>query len=331
VPLRGLGLMALAAVTLAASACGSATDTPSAAVPTSAASERPALERTEINVGVLPIADVAPVYIALDRGLFAEAGLTVTTEVMQGGAAAIPAIQGGDLDIAYGAWPSFLIANQNGIPLRAIADGVSATEGFTEFLAAVGSDLEGRPEGLAGKTIALNTLGNIGELALRYTLHNAGLEYADVTAVEIPFPDMGAALDNGSVDVIWSVEPGVSSNKASLGAVTVVDSFVADMAGFPVAGYFVSADFAQHNPNTVAAFAAVVEAAATMANDDPKIVESIVQDYAGLPASLAAQVNYPEYHGTLDAATLERVYEFLQRFELIEPGLDVDALVGVSR
>jgi len=323
--------MALAAACLAVIACGSGAGTPSAATgsPVMSATNR-ALEKTEINVGVLPIADVAPVYIALDRGLFTEAGLTVRTEIMQGGAAAIPAIQGGDLDIAYGAWPSFLIANQNGVALRAVADGVTATSGFTELLAAAGSDLEGRPAGMAGKTVALNTLGNIGELALRYTLQNAGLEYRDVSVVEIPFPDMGAALENGSVDVIWSVEPGVSSNKASIGAVTVIDSFVDEMDGFPVAGYFVSADFAEQHPNTVAAFVEALQAAASLANSDPTVVQSIVQDYANLPESLATQVNYPEYHGALDAATLERVYEFLQRFELIEPGLDVGALVTNS-
>lgn len=294
------------------------------AAPSEAAGEP---EIAELTVGTLPIVDVAPVHIAIEEGLFEAEGLTVTPEVMQGGAAAIPALQGGDLDIAFGAWPSFLIANQQGIELRAIADGVAAAPGFTEFLAMADSGLEDNPAGMAGMTIALNTLGNLGELALRATLADAGVEYSEVTAVELPFPDMGAALEGGTVDVIWAVEPGVTGNKSSLGAVTVIDSYVDEMEGFPVAGYFVTAEFAEANPNTVAAFTRAIQAAADMTADDPQVVIDIVQTYTELPAALVEQLSYPEFRGVLESDELQRVYDYMLEFEMIEEGLDVGTLV----
>ncbi|HEX7171860.1 MAG TPA: ABC transporter substrate-binding protein [Candidatus Limnocylindria bacterium] len=285
------------------------------------------LELTEITVGTLPIGDVAAVHLAIQHGLFEAEGLTVTPEVTQGGAAAIPALQGGDLDIAYGAWPSFLIANQQGIELRAVADGVAATPGFMEFLAMPGTALERDPSALAGTTVALNTLGNLGELALRATLADAGLDYAQVTAVEIPFPEMGAALEGGSVDVIWTVEPGVTGSKADIGAVTVIDSFVDEMAGFPVAGYFATAEFAEQHPNTVAAFVRAIEAASQMLNDDPDLVVEIVQTYTEVPVDLLVTAAFPEYRGALEVARLERVYDYLLEFGMIEEGLDLEPLV----
>jgi len=284
-------------------------------------------EVAEIKVGTLPIVDVAPVHIALAKGLFEQEGLTVTPEVMQGGAAAIPALQGGDLDIAFGAWPSFLKANQQGIGLRGVADGVAGKDGFTQFLAMPDSGLEGDPAGLAGKKVALNTLGNVGELALRYAAREAGVDYSSITPVEIPFPDMGAALDGGSVDVIWTPEPGVTGNKASLGAITVAESYVGEMANFPVAGYFVTAEFAEQNPNTVAAFTRAIEAAVQMAQADPQVVIDAVETYTTLPPELIGQLAYPEYRGALDPANLQRVYDLLLEFEMIEQGLDVDSLV----
>jgi NitT/TauT family transport system substrate-binding protein len=284
-------------------------------------------EMTEITVGVLPIGDVAAVHLAIQQGLFEAEGLTVTPEVTQGGAAAIPALQGGDLDIAYGAWPSFLIANQQGIELRAVADGVAATEGFMEFLAMPGSPLEGDASGLAGTTVALNTLGNLGELALRATLADAGLDYSQVTAVEIPFPEMGAALEGGSVDVIWTVEPGVTGSKADIGAVTVIDSFVDEMAGFPVAGYFATAEFAERNPNTVAAFTRAIEEASRMLNDDPELVVEVVQSYTEVPVDLLESAAFPEYRDSLEVSQLQRVYDYLLEFGMIEEGLDLESLV----
>ncbi len=281
----------------------------------------------EITVGVLPIVDVAPVYLAIESGLFEREGLSVTTEVVQGGAAAIPALQAGDLDLAYGAWPSFLVANQQGIDLRAVTDGVVAVEGFTQFLAAADSGLEGEPAGMAGKTVALNTLGNIGELVLRETLADAGVDYEEVTVVEVPFPDMGAALDSDRVDVIWASEPGVTANTSTLGAVTVIDSYVDDMEGFPVAGYFATADYADDNAETIAAFTRAIQEASDRLNDEPDLLVETVAAYTELPADLLQQVSFPEYRGELDVAQLERVHAKMLEHGMIEEGLDVQALV----
>lgn len=317
---RTLPVVSTAVLALVIAACGGG-ESPSAAAPSGPP------ERSDITVGVLPIVDVAPVYMAQESGAFEDESLNVTTEVMQGGAAAIPALQGGDLDIAFGAWPSFLIANQQGIELLAVADGVAAVEGFTQFLALPDSGLEDNPAGMAGKTVALNTLGNLGELSLRFALENAGLQWEDVTAVEVPFPDMGAALDGGSVDVIWAVEPGVTGNKSSLNAVVVVDSYVGDMEGFPVAGYFTTKEFAEQNPNTVAAFTRAIQVAAEQANTSPQSVQDIVATYTTLPPELIAELTFPEYKGVLDIADLQRVYDFMQQYGMIQEGLDVNTLV----
>jgi NitT/TauT family transport system substrate-binding protein len=138
---------------------------------------------------------------------------------------------------------------------------------------------------------------------------------------------MGAALDSGSVDVIWTPEPGVTGSKANLDAATVAESYVGDMANFPVAGYFVTSEFAEQNPNTVAAFTRAIEAAAQLAKDDPQVVIDTVKTYTTLPPALIEQLAYPEYRGALDPANLQRVYDLLLEFGMIEEGLDVTSLV----
>lgn len=327
----------IAALVLAA-ACGGTGASPTASAPvasTPGGSSAPiqpsagsggAPEVAQLTVGTLPIVDVAPVHIALARGLFAKEGLTVTTEVMQGGAAAIPALVSGDLDIAFGAWPSFLAANQQGIALRAVADGDAAAPGFTQFLARPDSGLEGKPALMAGKKIAVNTLNSLGEMAVRSTLKQAGVDPQNVQLVEIGFPDMAATLERGNVDVIWAVEPTVTNVKNNLKAVVVVDSYVGPIEGFPVAGYFVTADFATKNPKTVAAFQRAIVAAADVAADKAAVV-GILPTFAKLTPELAATLSLPRYNGRLAPATLKRVYDYLVEFKILEPGLDVNALI----
>ena len=48
-------------------------------------------EKADIKLGIIPIADVAPVFIGIEQGFFEDEGLTVSTEFAQGGAASIPA------------------------------------------------------------------------------------------------------------------------------------------------------------------------------------------------------------------------------------------------
>ena len=287
-----------------------------------------ALEDAEIRMGLLPIVDVAPVHLAIERGLFADEGLTVTVEVVQGGAAAIPALVGGDLDIAYGNWVSFLLANQEGIALRAVADGVAATPGFTELLALPASGLEGDPAAMAGATVAVNTLNNIGELAVRSTLENAGVDPVDVQLVEVPFPDMGAALERGDVDVIWASEPVPTIVKSTLDAVVVADSFVGEMAAFPVAGYQATAEYVGAHPNTIAAFQRALAAAVSLIHDDPALVPDVVPSYTSLSAELAAEIMAPAYGSRLEPSSLQRVHDYLVEFGMLEPGLDVAGLVA---
>jgi NitT/TauT family transport system substrate-binding protein len=320
VPRRRASIVLALALIVAAGCSGPAVTSPGGA------GDGP--ETPEITVGTLPIVDVAPIHVAIEEGLFAAEGLSVSVEVTQGGAAAIPALIGGDLDIAYGAWPSFLIANQEGLALRAVADGTAARPGFTQLLALPGSGLEGNPAGLEGTRIAVNTLGNLGELAVRSALVDAGLASDAAQLVEIGFPEMTAALERGDVDVIWASEPVATLARETVGAVLVVDSYVGAMEGFPVAGYQASAAFAEANPRTVAAFRRALEAAVERIVAEPGLVAEIAPGFTNLTPELAGQVALPEFRARLDPAELMRVHDYLLDFGLLAAPLDVPALLA---
>jgi NitT/TauT family transport system substrate-binding protein len=265
---------------------------------------------------------VAPVFIGLDQGIFEAEGLTITTEFAQGGAAAIPAVVSGDIDIAFGAYPSFFSANEQGLDLLIISEANSAAPGFAGILALPDSGIEG-PEDLAGATIAVNTLDNLVQLAVEAQLAAAGLTLDDVTLVEIPFPEMVATLERGDVDVIATVEPFNSIAQNTLDATVVTDMFAGDIEGFPVAGFFVTSEFAQTNPNTVAAFQRAFAEAVGVANDDPEAVYAILPTYIETATEeSAAALNYPLFVSGLDTAHIQTVPDFMLASGLL--GIEVD-------
>lgn len=273
-----------------------------------AMSDDGAPEKTELNLGLIPIADVAPIFIAIERGFFEEEGLTVTTEFAAGGAAAIPALQSGDIDLAFGGYPSTYKAIEAGIELVVTQEAVRGADLFAGFYALPDSGIAA-PADMAGKTIAVNTLNNIVQLALEIQLQEAGLELSDVSLVEIPFPEQVAALELGNVDVISVVEPFGTIARSSLDAVLVVDMFSGPLDGFPVAGWQVTKEFAEANPNTIAAFNRAFVKATDIAVNEEGALAAIVPTYTSASPELAATLNYPHMVSGLDSGILQDVID----------------------
>ena len=86
-------LLLLAALTLFAAACQSKSS--------SSSGSAGGVETADLTVGVLPVVDAAPVYMAQKEGYFQQEGLTIKFQQAQGGAALIPAMVSGDIQVAF--------------------------------------------------------------------------------------------------------------------------------------------------------------------------------------------------------------------------------------
>ncbi len=283
-------------------------------------------EKTELTLGLIPIADVAPVFIAIERGFFEEEGLSVTTEFAAGGAAAIPALQAGDIDLAFGGYPSTFKAIEAGIPLVITQEAVEGADLFAGFYSLPDSGIA-TPADMAGATIAVNTLDNIVQMALEIELQGAGLSLDDVTLVEIPFPEQVAALELGNVDVISVVEPFGTIARTTLDAVLVGDMFDDELDGFPVAGWQVTQDFADANPNTIAAFNRAIAKGTDIAVNEEGALAAIVPTYTSASPELAAMLNYPNMISGLNADTIQEVSDLMLEQGLLSDGINAADIV----
>src|SRR5688500_1052904 len=122
-----------------------------------------------IKVGVIPIADVAPLYLGMDKGFFEEEGLTIEPQLAEGGAAIVPSVLSGDYQIGFSNTTSLIIAASKDLPVKIISLGVLAGTGpddaWDALLVPKGSDIKA-PADLEGKTVAVNTLNNVGPLTI---------------------------------------------------------------------------------------------------------------------------------------------------------------------
>ncbi len=333
-----MGLMVVSIVAACGGDGGTATtaggaDTTGAATETTAAGSETTAgaggDLTPLAVGVIPITDVVPLYVAIEQGLFEEAGLEVTPTLAEGGAAIIPGVEAGEFQIGFSNVVSLVNATAAGIQLQALTGGMKANEEAPDWSAVlVGADSDiADVTGLAGRTIAVNTLANIGEVTIRASLDGQDVDTSGLQFIELGFPDMPAALADGQVEAIWVVEPFVTIASAE-GAQVVDYNYIGTEPGMEIAAYFATTEYAEANPDVIEAFVGAITAAEEMITSDEQVARDAVTTYTSLTPELAADILFGPFTGTLDTESITNTADLMVQYEVIEEVPDLTGLLG---
>jgi len=282
----------------------------------------------------LTVADTngAPLYFltyAQQEGFCEDAGVELDITSSSGGATVIPQLVSGDLDVAGSNVVSVLIAASEGLPLRMIAGGTSTSEepeqDFSALMVAPDSTVTDISQ-LEGQRVAVNTLRNINDIVLGSMLEEAGLSYDSVDFVELPFPDMAAAVKGGEVAAALLIEPFVTL--AEDGGLKIIGRpYTAARPGLQIGTYVVSEQFAQENPDDVEAFQECVQATADSIREDPGAFRAALPEIGDLAPELAEKVRINVWQGGSDEESLEIVQELMVEYGLIEEPVDLDEVV----
>jgi NitT/TauT family transport system substrate-binding protein len=311
VPLLFLGVLL--------AACGGGDDGDTAGPATAGGSAAP--ETTTLSVGHVPNNDAAPLMFAVERGYFKEEGLTVTPRSVAGGAAGIPAILAGEDQISLGNLFSLLQAREGGAPLVALDPMFTIAPDTTTIMAGPSSRYK-TVEQLKGQkvTLAINTLGNIGELMTRSAWESAGLDWSNVKPVQIPFPEMAAALERRDVDLAWLVDPFGTPAKAK-GFVTVLDTAFTKAPmedGMPTGIPVATEDFVKKNPETVKRFIRAMRKAGDELNSNRAALNKTVAAYSGQPAASLEQFKFGTYAPDVNRKALEELARLALEFKIVK-------------
>jgi NitT/TauT family transport system substrate-binding protein len=291
---------------------------------------------TAVTVGVLPITAVAPVYVAIERGYFADEGLEVTPAVAQGGAALIPAVLGGDHQFAYTNNVSVLQAHARGLPLRIVTDGAQAAtdqQDADAIVARTDSSVR-QPTDLEHATIGVNTIDNVGDVVIRAALEREGVDTSTVEFLEVPFPDMIAAVEAGRVDAGWVVEPFVQAAKARglrsvFSPLDVAAGRVGE--GLSIASYVTSERYARANPDVVTAFTRAMERSFRYLEDNPDELRRVVTRFTEIPGPVAGRMGLPSFAIDATEASLRFFAGRMVEDGLIERAPDPRQLLPAAR
>ncbi|MGY1661923.1 ABC transporter substrate-binding protein [Geodermatophilus sp. SYSU D00705] len=276
-----------AAALLALTACGSSDGSGSAAP----GEEGP----TPVTIGTQPIVDSAPLYLGVDQGFFEEEGLDLTIESAVGGAAVVPSVVSGDFEFGRGNVLSTMIAVDQGLPLQCITN-ANSTAGNPDFGAVVvpgDSPIQSMAD-LAGRTVSVNTLNNIGDTTIRSVVEEAGGDPGAVQFVEIPFPDAPAALQSGQVDAAWILDPFLTE-AVDAGARVLSYNFSDFHPELDISCVFTSQQLLQEQPEVVEAFQRAMNRSLEFAQENPDEVRRITGTYTEIDPAVLERITIPTF------------------------------------
>ncbi len=154
----------------------------------------------------------------------------------------------------------------------------------------------------------------------------AGESPEDINLVEMPNPDMRSALDSGSVDAIWQVEP-FQTMAANEGYKRIDNLFSGEMEGAPVAGWVTTEEFAEENPEILRAFQAAMSESTQELNDDGDITRDLVPTFTMLEEDLIEDMELPQYQSDLDLEWLQRMVELMEGYGMLDESFSIEDMV----
>jgi NitT/TauT family transport system substrate-binding protein len=312
--MRTRGFLAwIIGVTVLTAGCGSGAGS-------AALTSAPKPEEADITVAAIPAVDLAGLYIAQDRGLFARQGLHVTIVPVPSSQSVITEQLAGQVDVSAGSYVAYLAAQATGERFRILAE-ASILSPDTRALVVPGNSRITSVAQLAGGTIGVNGVNSIGPLLASALLAAHGIAPSKVRFVTAPggFPVMPGQLQRGAWDAAFLAEPYITAAGQQYGQQVLADLDQGAVQNLPVDGYVATQAWVEAHPATAAAFTRAIEQGQAIANSDTAAVEAIMARNDGLPPQVTGSMALPSSYpvGPVQEASIQRVAAVMLKFGVL--------------
>ncbi|MGC2198617.1 MAG: ABC transporter substrate-binding protein [Stellaceae bacterium] len=274
------------------------------------AAVRPAAAEETVRLAFLKTLGIVPVIDAQQMGYFSKEGIKVEMITLNNGPAVVSAVVGGSADIGFAATLPVISAVAEHQPIREFM--ISTVEhwplenGLGEYLIASARSGVKTLQDLKGRTVASNATNGGCDLMIRDHIRAAGIPASEMKMVVIPFPQMKAALELGTVDAVCAVDPFYSAIMASaqIKGTVLAKGIIADLpqiGSFAIAGYFGQSDWLAKNKAAAAGFMrAMVAADKDLAANLDKYRRIIVSEFK-MSEELAGKIGFAPNMGSVVA------------------------------
>ena len=296
---------------------------------------------TKVSISYLPVVNALPLYLALDKGYFKDAGLDVTATKFDAPNQIIDSLISGSADIgAPGSATGILAISQSKIPntLKLFALNGAFTPSNIDNILIIKSDSTIKSvKDLKGKILGINP-GIQFQTITKDILDNEGISQNDVIITEIALPLQLQALVSKQVDAVLSLEPvrtiGMNKNLVKDLVVGPMNKYINDP--WYGGGGIISEKFLESNPDTARKVVAVFDRAIKEIMANPDSARQYLNVHTSLTPDLVTKVPLPVWKmytdfTTSDISALQKFVDVFIKYAVIKQPLDVNSLIYVAK
>jgi NitT/TauT family transport system substrate-binding protein len=196
---------------------------------------------------------------------------------------------------------------------------------FSAVLVKADSPIQG-PADFDGVRMGVNALLNVNELYIQSTLEEEGKPDSAISPIELPFPDILAAITRGDVDAGIVIEPFATIGQSQ--GLRVVDRpWHAIKPGLQIGTMVMTEQVVAEDPDVAERFARAVQATADDVRADPAAFRAALPALIELDPALAEKINLIQWRGASDRESIELTGELMTEYGLIDAEIDYDEII----
>jgi NitT/TauT family transport system substrate-binding protein len=254
-----------------------------------------------------------PVFIADEKGFFAEHGLKIEFTQTSVNSQIPAALVSNSADIGFVTTSSLVQANDNGIDLRAIAGTGIAFPGATNeaMVARNGSNIHTAKDYL-GRKVGVPGIGVVMDIMFRNWLMKAGVDPAKVTFVEVPNPQQLDALRVGAVDAVVANDPQLPrliQSGAGYEAGKFMDALPGEM---PIIVYAVTQEWGEAHRKEITEFQDADKEGVAYVQAHPDEAREVLVRRLKLPPAVAKDLEIPPFRPDVKPEQIKIMLDMLK-------------------
>ena len=308
-----------------------------------AAGSGAAQEKVKVSLAMLRLTSSAPLFIAMDKGLFAEEGIEIDPQWFDAAQPIAVATASSQVNVgATGITAGLYNMAAKGQQLFIVADKGREEKGFSSSaLLASTAEYEGglkSIESLRGKRVGITQKGSTFHYMLGRMLEAKGLTLEDVTLVPLgKLSAVMAALQSGQIDACILNEPNIT--KVQTEGYGKLITQVSEIMPYQTSGIFYSPEFAKNKDAAVRFMRAYNKAChyyyeAAIEKKDPARLDEVVKiiaKYVKTPeADIKLGLPYIDKDGVLLASDIQTQIDWYAAHGMIEGNLEAKKIVNTS-
>ena len=284
-------------------------------------------ETGKLKVGVLPILDVLPLYVAEQEGYFEAGGVEVELVPFSSALERDVALQTDQIDGEVNDLISVALLNNDGDRAKVVRTAMRATPEKSMFAILSSDEAIKTPTDLQGVQIGMST-NSVIEYIVDRLLEAEGLTEADIVKEGVPkIPVRMELLSNGSLPAACLPEP-LASLAAVSGAHIVIDDRTHPEYAQSVVSF--STRTLDEKPTMVKRFLSAYEKAVEAINADPDGFRPLLIEKGRVPKPVQDSFDMPVFPGAgvPTEAEVQDVLEWMIGKDMLERELAYDKLVS---